>query len=157
MNNTFVITPCVFKHLCLNWLAFFFFFNIFAFASKLKLTLVRDPVKLRQCTPGLLWSNQDLKLEGVFHVPVRPFILFLNHLFLFEHSLEIAFFPPFVVLWHNVILCCYLLIGSIIKIFPEVRRHFFYVYDELRNLSYQSLSFVGDACCYACLSDWQNL
>ena len=67
MNNTFVITPCVFKHLCLNWLAFFFFFfNVFAFASKLKLTLVRDPVKLGQGTSGLLWSNQDLKLEGVF-------------------------------------------------------------------------------------------
>lgn len=44
MNNTFVITPCVFKHLCLNWLAFFFFLNVFAFASKLKLT----PVETQQ-------------------------------------------------------------------------------------------------------------
>lgn len=102
-------------------LPFFFFFNVFAFASKLKLTLVRDLVKLGQCTSGLLWSNQDLKLEGVFHAPVRPFILFLNYLFLFEQSLEIALiFFPFVVLWHKVILYCYCLIGNIIKIFPKV-------------------------------------
>ena len=99
MNNTFVITPCVFKHLCLNWLAFFFFFlNVFAFAGKLKLTLVRDPVKLRQCTPGLLWSNQDVNLKGSFHAPGKPFILFLDHLFLFEQSLEIS--PP--------PLCCFM-------------------------------------------------
>lgn len=78
MNNTFVITSCVFKHLCLNWLAFFFLFNIFAFASKLKLTPVET--QLSYYTPWDSLIYRDTKLDFFFFL--NAFVLVFEHLYL---------------------------------------------------------------------------
>lgn len=57
---------------------FFFFLNVFAFASKLKLTPVETKRKLGQSTPGLL-SCQDLKrdcLKGAYIHPHKNTLIF---------------------------------------------------------------------------------